>query len=452
MRESPPFHNLPQEILSKIRPLPDPSSAESFAIDGRGPKGVISVGSLQETAEFLKAASKANISVIPRGSGTKMGWGNPPRAADLMLDLSGLRGILEYNPENLTVTTECGLPLSELQEALATKGQFLPLDPSYFRSASLGGIVSCNAYGPKRLIYGTARDMVLGMRVALVDGSLVNFGGRCVKNVSGYDLCKLFIGSLGTLGIIGEMTFKVHPLPEQEAIQVASFREPTKALGLCQSLLHSALFPAALEILDPLLAGVWTQEMGIPHEEQDWLLLIGWAGFSEDVSRLIGEGKAAFSEHQAREDEVCESGRARKGWEILGHLTTYLKVSPEGFVLCRICLPLTQVGEGMARWKAEVLTPGVKPSLLVRAGCGILYGYLLEASRDEERTFHSLEKMRKWSMDRGGSLILEHAPLWLKERMDVWGAGGKEIALMSRLKHHFDPLGVLNGGRYLEGI
>ncbi|MDH7499661.1 MAG: FAD-binding oxidoreductase, partial [candidate division NC10 bacterium] len=337
-------------------------------IDGRRPEGIVSVRSLEEAAKFLKAAGKSKISVIPRGSGTKMGWGNPPRSADLVLDLSGLRGILEYNPENLTVTAECGLPLSGLQEALATKGQFLPLDPPHFLSASLGGIVACNAYGPRRLIYGTARDMVLGMRVALADGSLVNLGGRCVKNVSGYDLCKLFIGSLGTLGIIGEMTFKVYPLPEQEVIQVGAFGEAAQALGLAESLLHSALFPSALEVLDPPLASVWAEQMGISHRQQDWLLLIGWAGFSEDIARLLGEGRSAFLRHQGRDGEVCESARAKRGWEVLGHLTRYLKIWPEGFVLCRICLPLAQVGEGVARWQSEVATQGLQSALLIRAG------------------------------------------------------------------------------------
>jgi glycolate oxidase FAD binding subunit len=295
--------------------------------------------------------------------------------------------------------------------------------------------------------------MVLGMKVVLPDGSIASFGGRCVKNVSGYDLCKPFIGSLGTLGIMGEITFKVHPLPERGVIQVGSFRDLSSAFQLCRSLLHSALFPASLEILDPHLAGAWMSQLGIAHREPTWVLLVGWVGFFEDVARLIREGQTAFCKHEITEEAVCESEGARKGWEVLAHLPRYLEVCPKSWVLCRMSLPLVETEEAAASWRREIENQGFKSALSLRAGSGILYGHLFDLSPDQEELLPALERMRNWTTNRKGSLFLENAPVWLKARMDVWGGtGGKEIALMKRLKKHFDPQAILNPGRYVGGI
>ena len=452
MSDHPSFNDLPENLLASIRWVQDFPSSEALSLDGKSPEGLLSVSSLEEAADFLRAASKAKAAVIPRGSGTMMSLGNPPQGADFMLDLRGVRRILEYNPENLTVTAECGLSLSELQEVLGRRGQFLPLDSSFFPSATLGGIVACNASGPKRLIYGTCRDMILGMKVVLADGSFVSAGGRCVKNVSGFDLCKLFIGSLGTLGVIGELTFKVHPLPEQEVIQVGSASDPMRGLQLSHFLVHSHLFPAALEILDPYLASVWARQMGLPLPEDQWAILVGWTGFSEDVSRQIREGEAAFLKHEVAGREVYEAGAAQKGWEILGRLPLHPDLPPEQLIRCRISLPLTQMEEGIQKWRNEFSDAGCRSDLSIRAGSGILFGYLFCPDGNGEKIAQSLVRIRLWVQGQGGTLVIETAPLWVKNCMDVWGTAGKELLLMKRLKERFDPVHVINPGRFLGGI
>lgn len=452
MSDHPSFNDLPENLLASIRWVQDFPSSEAVSLDGKSPEGLLSVSSLEEAADFLRAASKAKAAVIPRGSGTMMSLGNPPQGADFMLDLRGVRRILEYNPENLTVTAECGLSLSELQEVLGRRGQFLPLDSSFFPSATLGGFVACNASGPKRLIYGTCRDMILGMKVVLADGSFVSAGGRCVKNVSGFDLCKLFIGSLGTLGVIGELTFKVHPLPEQEVIQVGSASDPMRGLQLSHFLVHSHLFPAALEILDPYLASVWARQMGLPLPEDQWAILVGWTGFSEDVSRQIREGEAAFLKHEVAGREVYEAGAAQKGWEILGRLPLHPDLPPEQLIRCRISLPLTQMEEGIQKWRNEFSDAGCRSDLSIRAGSGILFGYLFCPDGNGEKIAQSLVRIRLWVQGQGGTLVIETAPLWVKNCMDVWGTAGKELLLMKRLKERFDPVHVINPGRFLGGI
>ena len=434
-----------------LRPVEDATLLRSFMGDEMMPKETASVGSLEEASETLKAANSQGLAVIPQGSGTMMGLGNLLRRADVLLEVGGLRRVLEHNPENLTVTTECGLSLGELREVLAEKGQFLPLDPP-LSSATLGGIISCNASGPKRLIYGVCRDMILGMKVILADGSVINSGGRCVKNVSGLDLCKLFIGSLGTLGVIAEATFKVHPLPEEEAIQVGWSSDAGEAFQLCRSVIHSVLFPAALEILDPHLADLWCRQMGSQPTEKGWLTLLGWAGFAEDVRRCLRDGQVIFRSHNMMEGGVYSSDAAQKGWEALGHLPQSLESPVGGLVCCRMCLLLDRLQEGAQRWQEEVSQAGGRSALSVRAGSGILYGYLLDAHQNPEASIQAVERMRKWTVGMGGNLVVESAPVWLKKRVDVWGTTGKELILMKRLKAHFDPRDVLNPGRYVGGI
>jgi glycolate oxidase FAD binding subunit len=454
MREPSLFPGLPDNIRTSIRWAEHLPPGEVLSLDGKSAQGTLAVSSLKEAADFLRAASKTGMAVIPRGSGTMMGLGNPPRGADLVLDLKGLRRILEYNPENLTVTAECGLSLSELQETLGKKGQFLPLDTSFFSSATLGGIVASNANGPQRLIYGTCRDLILGMKIVLADGSFVSAGGRCVKNVSGFDLCKLFVGSLGTLGLLGELTFKVHPLPEQEAIQIGSTPDPTAALDLSHALVHSVLFPAALEILDPYLAAIWAKEMDIRLTGRDWVVLVGWAGFTEEVNRQIRETQAAFSHCKVAESEVHRGEAAPKGWEILGHLPLHLGVPAERLIRCRISLPLTLMEDGIAKWQSEAAGAGCQSALSIRAGTGVLFGHVVCPDQDPEgdKISQFLERIRLWAKGLGGTLTIETAPLWLKNRMDVWGVPGKEILLMKRLKERFDPMQTLNPGRFLGGI
>jgi glycolate oxidase FAD binding subunit len=446
------FQGLPDSLLASIQWIQGAPPSGAVSLDGRGPQGVFSVSSVEEAADFLKSASKAGAALIPRGFGTMMDLGNPPREADFFLDLRGLKKILEYNPENLTVTAECGLSLSELQETLGKRGQFLPLDTSFFGSASLGGIVACNASGPKRLNYGTCRDMILGMKVILADGSFVAAGGRCVKNVSGFDLCKLFIGSLGTLGVIGELTFKVLPLPELEVIQVGSTPDPTVALQLSHSLVHSFLFPVALEVLDPYLASTWAKDADIHLTEGDWAILVGWSGFAEDVTRQIQEGRAIFAKHNVTEREICDAEAGRKGWEILGRLPLRLPAPPEKLIRCRISLPLTRLQEGIEKWRGAFPEDGLRSAIMIRAGSGILFGHLLCADQDGAAIGQSLEGVRAWTKELGGTLTIETAPLWLKKRTDVWGVSGKEALLMRRLKERFDPMQALNPGRFVGGI
>jgi glycolate oxidase FAD binding subunit len=190
----------------------------------------------------MKAASRARASVVPRGSGTKTGIGNKPLGADIVLSTRKLNRVIAHESSDLVATTECGITLTELQSHLGRKNQFLPVDPPHVQGgATVGGIIAANDSGPLRLRYGTSRELLIGMKVVRADGSIFKGGSKVVKNVAGYDMPKLFVGSLGTLGIIAEATFRLYPVPESSGTYFACFESLDEAHGAVRSLIDSAL-------------------------------------------------------------------------------------------------------------------------------------------------------------------------------------------------------------------
>src|SRR5436190_17022210 len=184
------------------------------AVAGVQPKLVIEPGAERELAEILRLSNEAGLAVIPRGNGTKLGWGNPPTSADLILSTTRLNEIIEHAWADLTVTVEAGCTIQRLQETLAQHGQRLALDPLWPEKATIGGVLSANDSGALRLRFGGLRDLIIGTTIALADGTLARSGGKVVKNVAGYDLSKLVTGAFGTLGVITSATFRLHPTPQ----------------------------------------------------------------------------------------------------------------------------------------------------------------------------------------------------------------------------------------------
>src|SRR3974390_2590304 len=185
------------------------------AVSGMQPKFVAEPANEQELATLLFTANEAGIAVIPRGGGTKLGWGNPPKRADLVVSTARLKRVLEHAWADLTVSVEAGCPFETLQEKLAQHGQRLALDGLWPQRATIGGMLSTNDSGALRLRFGALRDLIIGVTLALPDGTLASSGGKVVKNVAGYDLPKLATGAFGTLGIITRAIFRLHPLPQR---------------------------------------------------------------------------------------------------------------------------------------------------------------------------------------------------------------------------------------------
>jgi glycolate oxidase FAD binding subunit len=382
----------------------------------------------EELARVLHDCDEAGLAVVPFGAGSQQHVGNPPSRTDVVLETRRLAGIVEQTPADLTITAHAGTRLSELQAHLQASGQRLPLDPPHGDVATIGGLIATNASGPRRVRYGTLRDLVIGTRVALVDGTLARAGGKVVKNVAGYDLNKLYIGSLGTLGIIVEATFKVLPLPAESGAVVAIFASLRAALDAAVALAHNTLRPAALEVHDldrePRLVVVAEGEAAAVHR------------VLSDVSRVAREYGAGAVERSA--DAELELAKSRAIVE-----------SDEGMVL-RASLPLAAQAAFADESRRIGNDRNLRIAITAHAGAGVvrlrLDGEIDGLRRAAEELFALAKTLE------GDAWIERVADPMRVAAPDVWFGEPPAFFLMRRIKREFDPRGTLNPGRFVGGI
>src|SRR5581483_4969107 len=259
----------------------------ALAVDGVLPGYVGAPASVEELSQVVAQANQDGLGVIPRGGGTRMGLGFPPAAADILVQTTGLNRVIDYEPADLTLTIQAGATLAEVQRLLRPEGQFLALDPPCPERATLGGVIASNASGPLRLAYGSARDLVIGTRVVNADGVATRAGGRVVKNVAGYDLNKLYIGSLGTVGVVVELSFKLWPLPPAQATLLAAFDAQALRAALT-ALLRTPLAPLSLEALSQPAALACASHDPGPDR---WLLALRFGGGERALARQVGDAE-----------------------------------------------------------------------------------------------------------------------------------------------------------------
>jgi glycolate oxidase FAD binding subunit len=400
------------------------------AVDGVPAELVAEPASVAEASRVLAAACRAGKKVVVVGGGSKLGLGNPPERADLIVSTRRMDRVLEHAAGDLVVRVEAGARLADLQAALAPAGQWLALDPPE-PGATVGGVVAANASGPRRLRYGTVRDLIIGITVVLADGTMARAGGKVVKNVAGYDLSKLLCGSLGTLGLIAEATFRLHPRPAAAAVvtlQVERAEQLGEAVG---RLLRSTLVPSAIEL-------TWYDRPG--------LLTVVFEGIPPGV-----EAQAA-----AAAELLGEVGEA----EVLGPGGTEAALSQLGAppwekaeVGIKVAVPPAELPGALTDLWTGWLGHG---RIAAHAGTGVLRVGLEGPSVDNadqmEAFAGAVAKARAALAARQGTLVLTEAPPALKRLVDVWGPPGDAIELMRRVKRQFDPDRVLSPGRFVGGI
>src|SRR6516225_9507792 len=237
-----------QQYSTDIRTVYDPDELRQYAVDGVLPRLAIIPETVEQVSQAVTLANQQGLTLITRGGGSRLNLGSIPERFDVLLETTKLTRLLEHEAPDLTCHAEAGSTIAALQAQLATKGQWLALDPPDAQQATIGGVLASNASGPKRLRYGTARDMVIGLHVVQASGEVARSGGRVVKNVAGYDLNKLYIGSLGTLGIIVEANFKLQPLPAEERTLILTFSNAVDAMQNVIALLGSLSTPSAIEL------------------------------------------------------------------------------------------------------------------------------------------------------------------------------------------------------------
>jgi glycolate oxidase FAD binding subunit len=418
--------------------------AAAYAVDGIVPQVVVLPATVEEVADVMRLASREHAAVIPWGGGTAMGLGNIPRRYDIALCLSRLSEVVEYEPADLTVTVQAGKSLAEFQRLLADSGQFLPLDPPLGPEATIGGILAVNASGPSRHAYSTARDLILGIRAVQADGRIIKAGGRVVKNVAGYDLSRLFIGSLGSLGVIVEASFKLVPLPRTERTAVVflpsaqeawRFATQTPSLGL-----------RAVELLNPAAVRQTASLSDAP--EDGYALVLAAAGEPATVERSLKDiGEASEKVTGARLVKVDKKTQSQL-WQAIASLT---RPSPgDAGLLCKASLLPSQVPILIEQIETTGRELDLEPLVVSHLTAGIAYSvWPLPEDDSGQKALEVANALRQAAAGLGGTLILESCPLALKEKIDVWGEPAGDFPLMQRIKEQFDPGGILSPGRFL---
>lgn len=397
------------------------------AVAGVGAEWVVEPGSEREAASLLRFASEAGLSVIPRGGGTKLCWGNPPASADVILSLRRMNRVLEHAWADLTVTVEAGCTLGQLQKALAKHGQRLAADPLWPERATVGGVLSANDTGALRLSHGGLRDLIIGVTLALADGTLAKSGGKVVKNVAGYDLPKLATGALGTLGVITQAIFRVHPQPADARTLSLEVENQSEMQRVILDLLGSNLPCAAIQAR---LAGGKRPTIDIGLEGSD----TGLSAQETAIRGLLHPKTISLGN--------AEVWLARQElWTASRGDGAIAKVSVLPSQLGAVAASLERLAETRrARWRAVLQATGI--------------GWVRLETADEDRAgipLAILGELRAEIAAGGGSLTVLRAPSGAGTT-DVWGDAGDALPLMARLKQQLDPQRTLNPGRFIGGI
>lgn len=458
--------------------------SEGDAVDGHVPALVAKPRTAPQVAAAMRFASTHGLSVVPVGGRTQMDWGGVLEGAQLLLDLSAMDRVLEYQPADMTVAVQAGCTLTELQEMLARNRQFLPVDPPLDPGATVGGMVATHAAGPLRLAYGTVRDYLLGMRLVRANGDLVTVGGRVVKNAAGYELTKLFTGSMGTLGVLVELTFMVRPITEDRKMLFIPVPHIDAAEPIVATLLDATLEPTLLEManqpaLDRLPAEVFPSDTGAPYG-----LFIGFMGSGTAVQWQIEYVQGLIETLPAPSGGQLQA--LTVPWDSTYQALVQARRATADSLVCRATMLSSDVATFIARAEQLFQSHNLRPVMLAHAGSGIVHIHIDPIPEDCKRLVEGLARILREApaeVDHAtrafsgpgeaagpsilaapgegdlaalrslypGNVVVESAPVSVRRTLPVWGNRPAHHGLSGELKGKLDPQGLLNPGRMLGG-
>lgn|GEM_PF-173115 len=486
-----------QSAIGADHVIAEPASLAQYAVDEILPSAIAKPDSAHEVAEIVRFAFTENLAIIPCGNRTKLAIGMPPSRYDIALDITGLNKIAHYDPADLTISVDAGTPFNDFAVPLYKQKQFLPLSVPFYYLSTIGGIIASGVDSALRHSYGTARDFLIGAEFVNGSGALTKSGGRVVKNVTGYDLHKLLIGSLGTLGVITRLNFRTFPMPIESRGFVASLASAEAALELCHAIAHSPLTPTSIELLSPQLLQLFldspesdvSDPPSLPltgvFPENSWHLCVSIEGTPEVCDRYVRDLTHLSQQTAATNIHVFGSNDSQGAdlWNYIGQsIPLLLETSPQATIF-----KISHLPGRLATLIAELTTIATQSSLphvtLARAS-GIIYFALLPASNGAADVLPAADDV---SPSAGGAALpaADHASLggdnaanipllaqasaaifqlcsresasasipWcptaLKHLVNVWGAPRPDSALMHRLKSAFDPQNILAPSRFL---
>jgi glycolate oxidase FAD binding subunit len=442
----------------------DPAELRGYAVDGKIPSAAVRPGSNEEVVEIVKFAAAEKLAVIVSGARTKLNMGLPPRQYDLALDMTRLDRVVACDPGDLTVAVEAGIPLKKLAGVLAGHKQFLPLAVPYFDRATVGGTIASGVDTPLRQFYGTGRDYLLGVEYVTGEGVLAKSGGRVVKNVTGYDLHKLMIGSLGTLGVVLRINFRTFTLPEKSRAFVALFESAGRALDMRHRMAQSSLTPSTLDVFSPSVADLLSSDVAgrygtgaLPANllsNKHWALTTGYAGndkvlarYTSELSRMAQEAGAVRVKELSPEEVPAAFSRKREFTPIA------IESSPATTILKISVLPMRM--KEMLEAAARIAESNSVPWAAMARGLGVIFIALLPDEKNEEwrrRVTQTADQTINACGSLEGNATIPWCPSEWKSTMKIWGLERADVAQMQKVKKVFDPASVLSPGRFMGGL
>jgi glycolate oxidase FAD binding subunit len=413
-----------------------------YSIDGLRPEFVVLPGTVEELSKTLASASQHELAVAPWGGGTRIGLGNALNRLDAVVDLSRMGQMTQHNPADLTCTVEAGIPVATLQKTLAKHGQFLPVDPPLPGRATIGGTLAVGTGGPLKWQFGSIRDLIIGMKVVQADGTLVKSGGQVVKNVSGYDMARLHVGAIGTLGVIAEVSLRLTPLPQHEVTVIAGFETGRQCHEAARDTFHSHVLPLALVSFNPeARARLEIQGGDSPH-----LLAVRLAGRPMTLKRQVDECTSLYRRAGAATVVKLDDTESAAVWRQAADFGLDDKTTP--LLTARASVPPAEVpGLADALERASENGP-LRPAIVSQPG----YGTVAVHWFGEDAAVDKLQRARQAVHQADGRMIVERCPIDVKSQLDVWDEVGEPLATMRRMKNQYDPKGVLNPGRFAGRI
>ena len=421
------------------------ADSQNYSVDGVAPVDVIAPSTEEELSETVASANADGLGIIPWGGGTRVALGNPPERPCLVVDMTKLNRVVSHNYADLTASFQAGMPFSLVSEVLAQQGQLLAIDPPVPARATIGGTLAAAASGPLKWHFGHPRDTVIGMKVVQPDGAVTKSGGQVVKNVSGYDMSRLHIGGIGSLGLILEASFKLTPIPMYERTLIALFDSAEAAVEAAMRVFNSYVMPLALTAFDSRVAS----RIGLDENSAGHYVAVRLGGRPRTLARQVDEIASILKDSGAssqRDDE----GPSPSLWRPLSDFGW----SPETTPLLNVRITaLPSHVRDILNMIDQPRDSGLESAAIAEPGFGTVEAnWFGPADTPTDTLTTMIDKLRKRTSTLGATAVIQRCPPDVKAGIDVWGDNHPGIEVMRRMKRQYDPNAIMNPGRFVGRI
>jgi glycolate oxidase FAD binding subunit len=452
------------EIVGAANVASDFAQLAAYEIDRKLPAAAVRPANSEEVAEIVKFAASEKLALVATGARTKLSIGYAPSRYDLALDMTRLNKVIAYDPGDLTLSVEAGVPLAKLAQVLAEHRQFLPLALPFSAHTTVGGVIASGVDSPLRQFYGTARDFLLGMEFVTGEGVAAKSGGRVVKNVTGYDIHKLMIGALGTLGVITRVNFKTFPMPLERRGYVVRFLSAEHAFDSCHRFAQSPLAPLTMEILSPqvadLFAGPAAQRLAeapLPKhifETGEWTVVVSYAGNEKVMERFVAELARTSEPIDIRGITLFTEETLPPVWNCQREFIPIALASSPATTIVKISVLPTRMKDALAAVRQAAETHDLRWAAVARA-LGIIYFAILPSDHTEDcrqRVASATTTIQEACAKLAGHATIPWSPAEWKSMLQIWGPARQDFPQMQKVKSVFDPQNILSPGRFSENL